>query len=211
MGILATVQSALPGSGFFTGKTINYGLPWIILTVMLNVTLTTLICVKISLARRMVQRCLEKEDLKVYTSIMAILIESSLPFSILGIVFAIAYGKGWSLSFALENIWGVLVVCRSVSHLPYRKCTQSSFLPQVVSPQFIILRVVMGRAWTRDIASRAGTQSSVEFNHETSGYVLGISIDSERMELETAESKGTGGASSSSGTLAKVESNKLNG
>lgn len=110
MGILTTVQSALPGAEFFSGKTVNYGVPWISLTVAVNVSLTILICVRILLVRRQMKHCLNGQEFKVYTGLMAILIESSLPFSILGIIFAVAYSRGWSLSLALANIWGVFVV-----------------------------------------------------------------------------------------------------
>lgn len=203
MGFLTTIESALPGDEFFSGSTVNFGVPWISLSVALNVTLTALICVRILQARRRVQGCLEQEELKVYTSVMAILIESALPFSILGIIFAVAYSKGWSLSAAMANIWGVFVVRRCPSSSSNFHLNRSATF-QVVSPQFIILRVVMGRAWTRDIASRAGNRSSVAFQHGTTSHVQGITVDSETMEAPIVATK-ISIPSESSGSFTKVE------
>ncbi|KIJ55848.1 hypothetical protein M422DRAFT_122424, partial [Sphaerobolus stellatus SS14] len=70
---------------------------------------------------------------KVYTGIVAILVESALPFSVAGIIFAIVLGKGLPEAFAFTIVWRALVV---------------------LSPQFIILRVALGRGWTDETVSQ---------------------------------------------------------
>jgi hypothetical protein len=81
MGIMTMVQSAVPGSNFFRGKTVDFGVPWASLSVALNVTITALIAYRILRARSMIRRLQESnESLEVYVSVAAILIESALPF-----------------------------------------------------------------------------------------------------------------------------------
>ncbi|KAJ7280298.1 hypothetical protein C8J57DRAFT_1302225 [Mycena rebaudengoi] len=133
MGIMTMVQSAVPGSNFFRGKTVDFGVPWASLSVALNVTITALIAYRILRARSMIRRLQESnESLEVYVSVAAILIESALPFSVLGIIFAVTYGKN------LPQAPGFLFAWASFATL---------------SPQFIIFRVITGRAWTHDVAA----------------------------------------------------------
>ncbi|PAV21721.1 hypothetical protein PNOK_0167800 [Pyrrhoderma noxium] len=145
MGIMTVIKSASPNSYFFKGVTVNFGVPWICLSVSMNILVTTLICTRILLVRHQAQASLGDNDMKLYTSIMAILVESSLPFSLLGVVFVVTYAMDLDISLAFANIWGVFAA---------------------LSPQFIILRVALGRAWTRDIASHTGV-TSMHFTRRT--------------------------------------------
>ncbi|EJD00199.1 uncharacterized protein FOMMEDRAFT_112550 [Fomitiporia mediterranea MF3/22] len=140
-GLITLVESALPGANFFRGNPVNFGVPWVALSVALNIVATTLICTRIMIARRQLNKAQNTNDrMPEYTGAMAILVESSLPVSLLGIVFAVTFGKNLDISLAFTQIWGVSVV---------------------LSPQFIILRVAMGRAWTRKVASQFS--SSIRF------------------------------------------------
>lgn len=144
MGIMLLVQSAVPDSNFFHGKTVSFGTPWAALSVTLNVLLTCLITYRILGARKNARRFLNHEgrSLDVYTSLASILVESSLPFSILGLAFAITYGKNLDEGPAFLFVWAVF---------------------SALSPQFIIFRVASGRAWTRDIASQVTRTSTLVF------------------------------------------------
>lgn len=110
MGIMTVIKSAAPNSYFFKGATVNFGVPWICLSVSMNILVTTLICTRILLVRHQVQASLGDNDMKLYTSIMAILVESSLPFSLLGVVFVVTYAMDLDISLAFANIWGVFAV-----------------------------------------------------------------------------------------------------
>jgi len=160
MGIMTLVQSAVPGSDFFAGETVNFGVPWAALSVTLNVTLTTLITARIISARRNAKRYLDGGGMDVYTSLASVLVESSLPFSILGIVFAVTYGKGLDEGPAFLFIW-------------------SAF--SALSPQFIIFRVATGRAWTREVASQVSRGSTMIFGSST----MGISRTIESYQLQS--------------------------
>jgi len=144
MAVMTLIQSAAPGSNFFQGKTVNFGVPWASLSVALNVTLTCLIILRILRARKNARKYFDDHD-TIYTSLASILVESSLPFSILGIAFAITYGKTLDEGPAFLFAW-------------------SAF--SGLSPQFIIFRVATGRAWTRDIASQISRRdSTIVFEH----------------------------------------------
>ena len=59
---------------------------------------------------RRVNRALSSDSFKIYTGIASILIESALPFSILGIVYGVYVGNGKAPQVALGSIWGSFVV-----------------------------------------------------------------------------------------------------
>jgi len=143
MGIMTLVQSSIPGSDFFAGETVNFGVPWAALSVTLNFTLTCLITARILIARRNARKYLQGNGMDVYTGLASILVESSLPFSFLGIVFAITYGKNLDQGPTFLFIWSAFAA---------------------LSPQFIIFRVATGRAWTREIATNISRGDSMLFD-----------------------------------------------
>ncbi|CAA7269971.1 unnamed protein product [Cyclocybe aegerita] len=129
MALVTLVQSALPGSQFFRGLAVNFGVPWTSLSVSLNVFVTALIITRLMVLRQNCKGLLPRDTLNMYTGVSALLIESALPFSVLGIVFAITYGKNLSVGPAFAFLWGTF---------------------SAISPQFIIFRVTTGKSWTRD-------------------------------------------------------------
>ncbi|TFK35404.1 hypothetical protein BDQ12DRAFT_611822 [Crucibulum laeve] len=143
MAIALLVQSALPGSDFFKGKTVNFGIPWAALSVSLNVIVTSLIIYRLLKVRRDLREAFSKAALRMYTGISAILVESALPFSLLGIAFAITYGKNYDEGPAFLFAWG-------------------SF--SALSPQFIIFRVTGGKSWTEDIVTQSSVRSGININ-----------------------------------------------
>ena len=63
---------------------------WVLLSVFVNVSVTSLICLRIIRTRSQLEslNVLESRHLAKYTGVMAILIESALPFSVCGVVAA---------------------------------------------------------------------------------------------------------------------------
>ncbi|KAJ8495665.1 hypothetical protein ONZ45_g5661 [Pleurotus djamor] len=159
MALLTVVQSAVPGSNFFVGKTVNFGVPWVALSVTINVYCTVAIVWRLYLARKQMQEQigLAPEIMDTYTGVTAILVESSLPFSVLGIVFAVTFGKNLDAGPPFAFIWGTFCA---------------------LSPQFILYRVALGTAWSRDIASQIQSQSlefaSVSRGHTASSATQGV-------------------------------------
>ncbi|KAJ2923940.1 hypothetical protein H1R20_g13145, partial [Candolleomyces eurysporus] len=68
--------------------TIGYASAATILTVVTNVIVTSMISVHLIRARRGLSKVLPSRDLKLYTGVVALLLESALPLAIFGIMYA---------------------------------------------------------------------------------------------------------------------------
>ncbi|THU89938.1 hypothetical protein K435DRAFT_781429 [Dendrothele bispora CBS 962.96] len=146
LAILSVVESALPGSSFFQTHVINFAVPWISLTCTLNAIVTVLIAGRILYARKQIREVMPEIDADVYTGIVAILIESALPFTLVGIVFAIVLSKEQPVQLFFADLWGSYVG---------------------LAPQLIILRVAMGRAWSKNTLTQVSTR--IDFIHNKTG------------------------------------------
>ncbi|KAI0311940.1 hypothetical protein OF83DRAFT_706170 [Amylostereum chailletii] len=162
--LISLVESALPNSSFFVQQTINFAVPWVSLTVGLNVILTCLISYRILRVRYCSRKAMDGFDgptRDIYTSVVAILIEAELPFAVLGIVTAVNSGKNTYVSSAWYFIWGSFAI---------------------ISPLLIILRVCMGKGWTRETSTQMMSRSITFANHFTeashveTGPTLGPSL-----------------------------------
>ncbi|KAJ7650703.1 hypothetical protein FB45DRAFT_888553 [Roridomyces roridus] len=147
MGIVSTIQSGLPGGDWF-GSGVSLGTPWLVLTLVFNVVTTSMISFRLFLVSRTMRSVLSKERAQLYTGVIAILVESALPFTLLGIVYVVLYIRSDPESLALADIWGAFVA---------------------LSPQAIILRVAMGSAWSRKTVTQFGSASS----HTNTAVVFG--------------------------------------
>ncbi|KAJ7510404.1 hypothetical protein B0H11DRAFT_1696196, partial [Mycena galericulata] len=128
MGIVSTIQSGLPGGDWFHGISVNFGTPWLVLTITFNVVTTSMIAFRLFSVSRGMRSVLSKERADVYTGVIAVLIESAMPFTLLGIGYLVTYVREDPESLAFADIWGCFVS---------------------LSPQAIILRVAMGSAWSK--------------------------------------------------------------
>ncbi|KAJ7678483.1 hypothetical protein B0H17DRAFT_1235718 [Mycena rosella] len=136
MGITMTIQSGLPGGDIFHGTTVNFGIPWVVLTIVFNILVTAMIAIRLLSMHSRANLVLGIDPTKRYTGLLAILVESALPFTLLGIVYLATYAKQIPESLALAGIWGAFVS---------------------LSPQAIILRVAMGAAFTREMVVRVSS------------------------------------------------------
>ncbi|KAJ6630991.1 hypothetical protein B0H10DRAFT_701937 [Mycena sp. CBHHK59/15] len=142
MGIVQTIQSGLPGGDLFHGTAVNFGIPWIVLTITFNVLVTAMITIRLFWVSRSMRKVLARDRTEVYTSVIAILVESALPFTLLGICYLVTYIRADPESLAFADIWGCFVS---------------------LSPQAIILRVSMGSAWSKDTMTRYSSNTAVVF------------------------------------------------
>ncbi|KAK7435909.1 hypothetical protein VKT23_015755 [Stygiomarasmius scandens] len=131
LAIVSAVQSALPG-GFLGHQTTSFAVPWISLTSGLNFILMALIAGRILWTRRNNRALMAPHTAEIYTGVIAIIVESALPYALLGIVLAVLLGKNESAVLVFTSVWGVM---------------------GAVSPMLIILRLAMGHAWTKTTAS----------------------------------------------------------
>lgn len=106
MSVLLIFESAQPGANFFVGHAVDFGVPYVSLTISLNIIVTALICGRLLSLRREIGKVLGPSHAKMYTSIIAILVESAALFTVFGIVYVIVYARKSQSSFALVQIWG---------------------------------------------------------------------------------------------------------
>jgi hypothetical protein len=137
LSIMTVIQLALP----------NVALPqlslavWIVL-MLLPIWLTILIAGRILYHRQTMLDILGPEYARNYTGISAIVVESALPFTIISIILLGLFGD--------------------------KNTAQNLFVPllvqfECIAPEMIILRVVMGRAWTKGTMSGDGQPSEIHF------------------------------------------------
>ncbi|KAF7316950.1 hypothetical protein HMN09_00429300 [Mycena chlorophos] len=136
MGITTTIQSGLPNGDLFKGVTVNFGISWLSLTITFNILVTAMIVGRLLWLQNKMSSVLSIEVSKRYTGLLAVLVESALPFTLLGVAYLALYVRDLPESLALGDIWGTFVV---------------------ISPQLIILRVAMGAGWTQNAFERIST------------------------------------------------------
>jgi hypothetical protein len=153
LGIIQLVVAFSPGGNFFHGRTVDIGTPYYALTISLNVVVTCLICMRLHRLSKAVSRILGRDNAVMYTSATSMFIESAAPYSIVGIAFLIPYALGDQSAIAFGQVWAKLTC---------------------LSPQLIILRIAAGRAWARDVVSRA--ESHIELESRPRAISTGVEI-----------------------------------
>jgi len=148
MAVMMVVESAMPMSDIWQGLAARSGISWVALTVSFNIVVTALIISRLLFFHRRVQSVLTDQQRSTYTGTVAILVESALPFTVLGIAYLATYIQGVPSATAVGIVWGTFVV---------------------LTPQLIILRVASGVAWSRDMASNISlTTLHATFPHNSS-------------------------------------------
>ena len=135
IAILFTVESALPNATIFSGMPQTLGVAWVSLSVSFNILVTALICGRVFASYLALKRTGLGSVARERWSLVAILIESSLPFSVFGIVFAAVYSLPTSnpssqVVSAVADIWGGIVVSRNRYFLSREYLTESQLHSQ---------------------------------------------------------------------------------
>jgi len=155
LAIIELILSGKPGGDFFHGKTINFGTPYYTITIAINIFVTLFIVVRLLKLGKAVSRALGPNSAKMYTSIASMLIESAAPYSMVGIMFLIPYALGNGTAISFGQVWAKLAC---------------------LSPQLIVLRVVTGKAWGREVITQA--ESNVQFMVRPNAHSSGIELQS---------------------------------
>ncbi|KAG7095435.1 hypothetical protein E1B28_006184 [Marasmius oreades] len=124
LSILTTVQLALPTQTSWTPLSLPV---WIVLMI-LPMWLTALIAGKILYHRHQLVKVMGVEAASIYTGVAAIVIESALPFTLISIILLGLFGD----NDLAQNLFVLLLV-----------------QIECIAPEMIVLRVILGRAWTR--------------------------------------------------------------
>jgi len=155
LAIIELVLAGKPGGDFFHGKTINFGTPYYTITIAFNIFVTLSIVFRLMKLGKAVSRALGRDSARMYTSVASMLIESAAPYSMVGIMFLIPYALGNGTAISFGQVWAKLAC---------------------LAPQLIVLRVVTGKAWGREVITQA--QSNVEFKVRPNGNSSGIELQS---------------------------------
>ncbi|KAI3606062.1 hypothetical protein WG66_003963 [Moniliophthora roreri] len=126
MAITTIVEST--GTTIYSSESVNFLVLWIIITTSLNVLLTALISFPIlSARRRLLKLGLNVAPPNANMWVVAVLVESSLPFPVLGILYAVLSAKGIGVYMIFAVFWALYAG---------------------IAPLLIMYRVAKGTAWS---------------------------------------------------------------
>ena len=110
LAILVVVILALPDLP--VPLSLQNGVPWLSLTVSLNIIVTSMICFSL-LRMRSLLRQVHGPDAssRMYTNLAAMLVESAAPFSIIGIGLLVTSVHNGPLLYGFGYVWNVFCVC----------------------------------------------------------------------------------------------------
>ncbi|KAI0362156.1 hypothetical protein OH77DRAFT_25099 [Trametes cingulata] len=150
LSVFTVVAAARPTSSLWAATTLKVALPYWALTMSLNATLSVLLISRLAWLRGKVDAALGADHARVYTSVLAITIESALLYGIVSFIFVVLYG----LQNTAENLFIPLLV-----------------QVECIAPELIMLRVARGTAWSKDTVA----QTRVDLDAGGSETVVGNS------------------------------------
>ncbi|KAH9850923.1 hypothetical protein C2E23DRAFT_734006 [Lenzites betulinus] len=140
VGLAQLYESGRPNANYFVGLAAQLGVSYTSCVISLNIIVSGLICGRILyLSRRMASLSILGVDGE-YVTAAAILVESAALYTLTGIAYLVSFAIASQTSIFFLSIY-VMMTC--------------------IAPQMIILRVVAGRAWTRDRSTM--TSTNLEF------------------------------------------------
>ncbi|TFY55599.1 hypothetical protein EVJ58_g8145 [Rhodofomes roseus] len=127
-GVLFLYASGNPHGDFFEGFAQNCGLGYYTTTIFLNFLTTTMIIGRLLWVARYMRKNLGRATSETYVNVIAIIVESALPYTLIGIANLITYGVRSDTNVLFAAMYGMMTG---------------------LAPQLIIMRVIKGRAISR--------------------------------------------------------------
>ncbi|KAH9943874.1 hypothetical protein B0H21DRAFT_747375 [Amylocystis lapponica] len=124
LGIVELYTSGSPNSNLFDGLAQDIGLAYFSTTIGLNVLVTGLICGRILWFARNVHVSLGRSVAHTYIGVIALIVESALPFSLFGIAFLVSYGLNSEISIFFLTCY-VMFTCISPQMLILRQAEEA--------------------------------------------------------------------------------------
>jgi succinate-acetate transporter protein len=118
MGILVLFETNLPASNLWTALSVKFTLSYFSLSLSLNVLLTFLIVIRLLLHRQRTRKHLGAKHATHYTSIAAMLVESSALYSAFSLIFIVSYAR----NSPVQNLF--LPVLAEVQVNIFSKCSE---------------------------------------------------------------------------------------
>ncbi|TBU44171.1 hypothetical protein BD309DRAFT_1000670 [Dichomitus squalens] len=136
------VSDVIPHSNFFTGASQHVALSYATVVISLNFTLSSLICGRLLYHAHGVEHLLGRDVAQKYTGAVALIVEAALPYTLFGIAYVITLGLHSPTTILFMSLY-VMFTC--------------------ISPQLIIIRVVLGRSFSLENNSTSQLSSNVHF------------------------------------------------
>lgn len=173
--------------GFWSPKTVQFGIAYWTLSISLNIILTLMIVARLAYQKRRLTKAMGNSHGQIYVSISAMLVESAAIYSICGLIYLIAYARNDPFNYVVLPPQGQLQVRRLDP--PSVIICATDFRCQGVSSLLIILRVGSGQAWSRNTAANVDSEvqmSTMVINSGSRGdteTVLGSAMSQTRSNL----------------------------
>lgn len=105
-----TIDSAIPGTSVFQGLPTSFAISWLALNVVFNFVVTLIIIGRVLVTYIVVRDAPSSTFSMTYINVAAMLLESTLPFSVLGVGYLICQVLNSNIVSAFAFIWGTFVV-----------------------------------------------------------------------------------------------------
>lgn len=93
MSMMVIFQSSRPNASLWTTTTVQFTLPYFIISVSLNIILTLLLVGQLLRMSYGLRKTMCKDHAATYISIAAMLLESATPYAVVGLIFIITYAR----------------------------------------------------------------------------------------------------------------------
>jgi len=187
MGILFLLQ--VSSTSPWTPGTVNWTIPFLALSLSLNIIITTAIVIRVLLHRRRLRGVLGSNHGQHYISVAAMIVESASIFSVFSLLFIIPFG----LNNSLNQIF-----------------FQPLSVVQIIAMLLIIFRVAQGKGWTSDVTNQISTANgpSIRFaSAPSSTTVFGRSKHSDGLTIRMDELPS--GTKTTTNTLKSQDANEI--
>ncbi|KAM5531431.1 hypothetical protein V8D89_014888 [Ganoderma adspersum] len=173
LGIMTCYFSGRPGADFFIGVAPHIALSYSTVVIATNVLCTTLICSRILCIRvKMRPAGVGSAAAMEFTGAVSMVVESMLPYTLFGVVYVATLGANSPVSILFLSLY-VMFTC--------------------LSPQMIILRMLMGRGWSHETTtmwtlaqSSGGSTTETKAPFQLPGKNTEVSITKE-LPLDSTE------------------------
>ena len=118
MGSLVLFETNLPASNLWTALSVKFTLSYFSLSLSLNLLLTLLIVLRLLVHRHRTQRHLGAKHATHYTSIAAMLVESSALYSTFSLIFIVSYVRTSPVQNLFLPVLAEVQVCIVLSYAP---------------------------------------------------------------------------------------------
>jgi hypothetical protein len=137
-------------SPYFSSTNINYTVPYLSLSLALNIIITLVIVLRLLTYRHRISKVLGSNYGTQYTSIAAMIVESAALYSAFSVVFLTLFLLNNPISATfLQSFTQVQVSTRK-----QRGIRAAYDMPQIIAMLLIVFRVAQGKGWSQDTMSR---------------------------------------------------------